>query len=263
MVRSFFTDTLVQFFIAAAAIFAVYSWVTASAQNPVVLSAEVRTALIDNFEGITGKPASQSDIAKLERDYIMDELLFREAIDRGMHLSDSQTKTHLTNALRRSFAGEPPRPSQEDLVNFYAENIEDYRGEPTISFRQVFFSDTLKDPAATLASLNKGTVVQGSPYWMGNDFPDYGESMVRGVFGTQFLSALQDLPMNRWAGPVETERGVHFIYKSAAKEGTLVPFAQIRDQIEQDYWAMQTRQNLDLAVAKLKEKYDVVIAETP
>lgn len=263
VLRRLLFDPFTLFFAAAALIFGAYLALQTRSDQTVVLDQEVRAALIDNFEGITGRTITAEEIKRIERDYIIDELIFREAIDRGMHLTDSQTKTHLTNNLRRILVGTLPQPSEADLVNFYAENIEDYRSEPTLSFRQVFFDTQPEDPAAILTALNKGDAVEGAPYWMGNDFQNYGESMVRGVFGTSFLGDLATLPDGKWAGIIETERGYHAIFKSASKAGELVPFAKIRDQIEQDYWAQQTRSSLDSAVETLAEKYDVVISVAP
>lgn len=259
----FFKEPIVQFFIAAAAIFGLFAVLETRANDPVILDDSVRAALVNNFEGIVGRSAHPDEIAQLERDYIIDELLFREALERGMHLTDGQTKKHLTDNLRRLFAGTPPQVSDETLVNYYADNIEKYRGEPTISFRQVFFEERPDAAGVLLDRLNAGEEIEGDPYWMGNRFDNYGDSMIRGVFGNAFLKKLTDLPEAAWAGPINTDRGIHYIYKSGRGPARLVPFAEIRDQVAQDYWAMQTQGNLDRAVEELKEKFDVVVTDAP
>ncbi|MEO0410380.1 MAG: peptidylprolyl isomerase [Pseudomonadota bacterium] len=252
-------DPLVQFFIAAAAIFGLYSLVSGSQEKTVLLSAQTRQALIENFEALTGETATPAQKERLIRDYVLDELLLREAIDRGMHLTDSQTRKHLSNALRRLYAGEITAPSEADLVNFYADQIEDYRSEPAITFRQVFLEAKPSEPVDILETLRGGGSVAGQPYWMGDDFEAYGESMIRGVFGQPFLTALKSAEFSAWHGPIETSRGYHYVLKTNTDDGRLVPFAQVRDQVEQDYWTSKTQARFDVAIEALKEKFDVVI----
>jgi hypothetical protein len=251
----------VQFFIAAAAIFSLYSVVSSSQEKTVLLSTETRQALIENFEAITGEAASPAQKERLIRDYVLDELLLREAIDRGMHLTDSQTRKHLSNGLRRLYAGDITAPSEADLVNFYADQIEDYRSEPAITFRQVFFEDKPSEPGLILETLRGGGDVAGQPYWMGDDFEAYGESMIRGIFGQPFLAVLKSLEFGAWHGPIETSRGYHYVFKTGRQDGGLVPFAQVRDQVEQDYWTSKTQDRFDVAIQALTEKFDVVIEQ--
>ncbi|MEM9287922.1 MAG: peptidylprolyl isomerase [Pseudomonadota bacterium] len=263
MLRVLLTDPLTLFFAAGALIFGLFSVLERRADNPVVLDSDVRRALVGNFEGITGQKASAGQIALLERDYIIDEILFREALERGIHLTDSQTKKQLIDTMRRLIAGPMPSPSEADLVNYYGENIEDYRGEPTLNFAQVFFEEMPEDPEAVRAALAERKGVAGDEYWMGDEFRSYSEGMVRSIFGMRFLETALVLPIGQWSGPIETERGVHFVLMDAPNEPELIPFAEVRDQVEQDFWMDAAQEKLDAAVETMKDRYEVIIDVAP
>ncbi|MEM1019001.1 MAG: peptidylprolyl isomerase [Pseudomonadota bacterium] len=263
VLRVLLTDPLTLFFAAGALIFGLFSVLERRADNPVVLDSDVRRALVGNFEGITGQKASAGQIALLERDYIIDEILFREALERGIHLTDSQTKKQLIDTMRRLIAGPMPSPSEADLVNYYGENIEDYRGEPTLNFAQVFFEEMPEDPEAVRAALAERKGVAGDEYWMGDEFRSYSEGMVRSIFGMRFLETALVLPIGQWSGPIETERGVHFVLMDAPNEPELIPFAEVRDQVEQDFWMDAAQEKLDATVETMKDRYEVIIDVAP
>ncbi|AHE53142.1 peptidyl-prolyl cis-trans isomerase [Sphingomonas sanxanigenens] len=252
-------DPLFAFLIVGGGFFAAYAAVEASRKPPVHYSTEVKRALVDEFQTLAGRKATAADEAKMQKDFITDELLFREAIARGMHLTDGPTRKRLIDKVRYLIAGAPAEPTEEQIVNHYSENLKRYRAEPKTSFSQIFFSAAPKDPAGTLAALNRGDAVAGDDFWLGRDYPRYGDSMVRGIFGQPFIETLAKAPTGQWIGPVRTPRGWHFVRKDEAIAPALMPYSDIRDQVRQDYMMAETEGTIDREIAKLKEEYDVRI----
>ncbi|OHT21829.1 peptidyl-prolyl cis-trans isomerase [Edaphosphingomonas haloaromaticamans] len=252
-------DPLFAFLIVGGGFFAAYHAIEASRKEPVHYSREIQAAQVEEFEMLAGRKASEADKARMRDNFIADELLFREAIARGMHLTDSQTRKHLTDKVRYLIAGAPPEPTEEQLVDYYSDNLKRYQAEPKISFSQVFYSAAPADPAAVLAALNAGQRVGGDDFWLGRDYPQYGESMVRGIFGQPFVERLRKAPDGAWFGPVRSPRGWHFVRKDRSFAPSLMPYAQIRDQVRQDFMMAATNSVVDREVAKLKEKFDVRI----
>lgn len=251
-------DPLVVFLVIGGAFFLAY-WALNRGADRIEVPAATQAQLAEEYEAITGRKPSPADRARLLQDFVTNEVLFREAIDRGMHLTDKQTKQRMIDKLRFLIAGSPAEPREEELVNFYAEHLPLYRAEPKISFRHIFFEDAPADPAATLATLRAGGQIAGDDFWMGREFTDYGESMVRGLLGAEFLKAVRAAPAAEWIGPIASSRGVHFVRVEGKRAPSLMPFPQVRDQVKQDYGAAQTRAAVDGEMEKLKERYDVVI----
>ncbi len=254
-------EPLFLFLIAGGGIFFAYNSVQEKRSDPIVYDRSIEKQLVDDFEAVSGRPATPADKERLRNDYIGDELLFREALSRGMHLSDGEIRERLIDRLRYIYAGSPSEPTEEQLIDYYASHSDLYQTERGISFDQIFFANQPRDAAALLARLNTGEAVKGEDFWLGNTFPNYGDSMIRGMFGQPFLDKLESSPTGRWIGPIRSARGWHFLRKSGSSEPTRIPYASAREQVRQDLMLSTTSSTLDKEIGKLKGKYDVEIAE--
>jgi peptidyl-prolyl cis-trans isomerase C len=222
-----------------------------------VLSAETRARLVDEFESVVGRPAREAERDRLERDYLTEELLARDAVDDGVHLSDPGVRARLAETIRRRIASELPEPGPEDVVNYYAEHTELYRTESTIDFTQVYYRDP--PPPGVLERLQAGETIRGDEAREGTSFPDYGESMIRSLFGAAFLAELQEAPLDAWSGPYRSPLGWHYVRAVARRPGVLLPFDEVRDQVADDYTAAAIEDAVDAHVARLRERYDVQV----
>ncbi|WP_081912866.1 peptidyl-prolyl cis-trans isomerase [Sphingobium sp. ba1] len=250
-------DPLFAFLVAGVALFGGYQIIERGQKPPVVFTPQVEQAMVEDYELLVGRPATAADKARIKRDYLAEELLFREAIDRNMHLTDGETRKQLVDKVRYLIAGAPPEPTDEQLVNHYADNLAQYRAEPRTSFTQVYRAQKPADAALQLAQLNAGETIPSDDFWLGRAFPRYGDSMVRGIFGQPFVATLKTAPDGRWFGPVQSPRGWHFVRKSESIPAAMIPFPAIKDQVRQDYMIAHSEAAIDKALSGLKEKYDV------
>lgn len=250
-------DPLLAFAVAGGALFVGFSQLAPPSRTPVGLGNETRAGLIAEFESRAGRKASSEDIARIERDWITDELLFREALDAGMHLGDSVVRARLVQEMRYRITGLLPDPSEEQLVNHYADHRERYLSEPAISFEHVYFKRLENAQAGLLDRLRKGEALQGDPFWQGTTFPGYGESMIRGLFGQAFLDALKESPSDTWTGPVESTRGVHFVLIGESHEPRLLPFEVVREQVENDFLVLVIQRRVEARIEQLRSRYQV------
>ena len=247
------------FAVAGSALFLVYSMLQPNDSVEVRLTARTRTALIAEFESLTGRKANPADIARIERDYVTDELLFRDAVANGLHLTDSAIRGRLVEDMRLQVAGVLPDPSDEQLVNHYSDNIDRYRSEPSITFVQVYFRSRPDNDEEILAQLRAGRPVTSDTFAQGLEFPRFGRSMLRGIFGQPFVDALWSAPLGQWIGPIESPRGWHFVRATERAGAELLPFGAVRDQVENDYLAAAIQQAVDRRVAELERRYKVIV----
>lgn len=249
-------DPFAVFLIVAAAIFALY-WATTGHRATIEVSSSVQKSLSEDYAMMTGKAPDAAARARLIHDYVADELLFREAVARGMHMTDKATKQRLIDRVRFMIAGAPPEPSEDVLIGYYAAHPEMYRAEPRISVEHVFFEQPPADAPAILARLRGGASVKGDDFWMGHDLPDYGISMLRGMFGQPFLDRLQTAPAGEWFGPLRSSRGWHFARVKGRGAARTLPYPEARDQVRQDYIAQATGTAVEKEVGRLKAGVDV------
>ncbi|CAN5346217.1 hypothetical protein BH10PSE13_BH10PSE13_20110 [soil metagenome] len=254
---AFVRDPLFAFLLAGAAIFLGYYLVELRRQQAIRFTPEAEQAMVEEYEILSGRKASVVDRARMKSEYLTEELLFREAIDRNMHLTDGETRKRLIERVRYLIAGAPMEPTEEQLVDHYSDNLARYRGEPRTSFTQIFRAEKPVDAALLLARLNAGDVLPSDDFWLGRDFPRYGVSMIRGIFGQDVVRALKNAPDGRWVGPVQSARGWHFLRKTESLPAAMMPYPQVRDQVREDYRMAHAKTAIDAAVVRLREKFDV------
>lgn len=254
-----FRDPLFVFLAAGIALYAAYAILEPRRSEPVRLTANTRAALISDHEALTGAPADAEDVARIERDYVADEILFREAIAGGLHLGDGGVRRRLIELMRLRITGLLPDPDDEQLVNHYAEHLELYATEPSISFEQVYFTSLPENPEALATKLRDGRAVHGESFRYGLQFPRYGRSMLRGMFGQPFVAALWETPLGVWTGPIQSAQGWHFVHPAERLPAVLLPFDAVRDQVENDFVAAQIRQAVERRVEQLAPRYQVQI----
>jgi len=252
-------DPLFAFVVAGIALFAVYAGIQSRSTDPVLLAATTRAALIADFETLTGRPASAGDIARIEREYVTDELLLRDALDSGLHLTDGEIRRQLVEKMRLRVTGLLPDPTDEQLVNHYAENLDRYRSEPAVSFEHVFFRSLPADSGDVLARLQGGAAIAGEPFPQGRSFPRYGRSILRGMFSQSFVDALWTAPLDEWSGPVESSQGWHYVRPTERLPESLLSFDAVRDQVENDYLFGLIQRAVGRRVAELEQRHEVTI----
>ncbi|HUD30765.1 MAG TPA: peptidylprolyl isomerase [Novosphingobium sp.] len=256
VIRSALRDPFVVFLLAAGAIFALY-WAIAGRKEVIEVPLSVQRSLDDDYSLMTGHQPDAAARAKLVDDYVGNELLFREAVERGMHMTDKATKQRLIDRVRFMISGAPPEPSEDQLIAWYAAHQDLYRAEPWISLRHVFFEKQPGDGGAVLGKLSDGGKVAGDEFWMGHDLSKYGISMLRGMFGEAFLETVSRQPEGIWAGPLRSSRGWHYVLVTARGKDQLLPYTQAREQVMQDYQADQTGSAVNREIARLRQDYAI------
>lgn len=253
-------DPFLVFLAVAAAIFALY-WAVSASRETIDVPLSVQKSLSDDYEMMAGRKPDAQARAKLIHDYVADELLFREAVERGMHMTDKTTKQRLIDRVRFMIAGAPADPSEDQLMGYYAAHRDLYQAEPRLSVDHVFFEAQPASAAALLTTLRSGGTVKGDDFWMGHDLPDYGVSMLRGMFGQPFLDALVKAPNGQWIGPLRSTRGWHFARVRGRGPAAMLPYPTVRDQVKQDYLAAQTGALVEREVQKLETGYRIKVEQ--
>jgi len=252
-------DPLLWFACGAVALFGVYRLIGGDGPR-IEVSAATQAALVDDYTTLSGHPPSAAERAKIIHRYVDDEVLFQEALKRGIHLSDRSIRERMIERMRMALAPQPAEPSEDDLLAFYAAHASAYVAEPAISFDQVYFARPPADPAAMLARLRGGERIAGDDFWMGRQMPRYGESMISGMFGMPFLQALRTSPLGQWQGPILSLRGAHFVRVTARVAPVARSYADVRDLVRQDWITAQANKALESQMQALRHGYTLQIA---
>lgn len=233
-------------------------WVFESRNGSTVeLSTVVRDALVSDREATIGRPLTAREIRRLEQSWLTDELLFREAIAAGIHLSNDEVRREIIDLMRFRVSGSLPQPTPEELVAHYADHLDQYRSEESLWFEQVFFKDQPAAGSAQLAALLAGEALVGDDFPQGQRFPGYSRSILNRLFDPTFVNALWDLPLNQWSGPLNSSRGWHFVRISQRLGSRQLPFAAVESQVEGDYLARYIEAATDRFLTEQRGRYRI------
>lgn len=227
-------------------------------REEIVLTTELREGLHDDFTLLQGRPPLPEEESALLERYIDEEILFREALQRGLHFGDARLRLMLIEKMRFLLAELPADPSEADLVAYYADHLDDYTREPRYTLRHVFFRDAPEDPAALLDQLYNGGEIEGEDsFWLGSELTAYHASMLRTVLGPEALQQLQQMDIGDWAGPLRSPRGYHFIRLDAVMPRQLMRYAEVREQVREDWIAAQRDASIEARLEPLRADYVV------
>jgi hypothetical protein len=258
--RRVLADPLTHFIIVGGAIFLAYSLRHPALEKPhIAVTTAIQQSLAKEYALLHGQPPDARALAGLVDKYVSDEVLFREALAQGMHLSDAKTRERLIEKLRFSMTDTVADPTDEQLVNFYADNLSLYYSEPKLSFDQVFYAKPPADPGEVLSRLRAGEQLRGDTFWLGSHLEDYSQSMLRGVLGQRFIEELHAAPAGQWSGPLISARGTHFVRVKTITASAVMPYVQVKDQVEQDWFARNRDSSVTAKIHKAEEKYDITI----
>lgn len=178
---------------------------------------------------MTGHQPDAAAKSKRVDDYVGNELLFRKAAERGMHRTDNSTKQRLIDRVCFMSSRAPPEPDEDQFISWYAARQDIYRAELRVSLRHVFVEQRPADEV----------------------------SMLHGMFGEDFLEAVEKQPQGKGVGPVHYSRGWHHVLVTARGKDMLLPYTQAGEQVMQDYQADQTGSAVNMQIARLKEGYAI------
>ena len=162
-------------------------------------------------------------------------------------------------------------PTDQDLAAYFAENKEQYRPEPLITFTHVFVDpdrreeQTLPDAAAMLAELQsldnpmEDAARFGDPFMLQSYYPERTEQRIAGLFGGGFARSVFELQPGVWHGPVLSGYGTHLVYVEALDQFPDPELSDVKDRVVQD-WTDQTRTEItEQYFDDLLARYEVVV----
>jgi len=256
--RSVAREPLTAFVALGAACFIGYSMLRPE-KPALAVTQDVIHALSQDYELLNGRAPDSQELAALVDKYVSDELLFRAALDQGLQFNDPKMKQRLIEKMRFLLAGPMDEPSREDLVNFYADNVKLYYSDRKLTFEQVFFEQAPRDSQDVAKRLRSGERLAGDAFWLGRNLDAYGESTLRSMLGASFVDALRAAPLNEWAGPIRSPRGVHYVRMKSIVEPGPIPYEQVSDQVEERWFAQRRGAAVQQKLEALRKAYDVKV----
>lgn len=258
---------LVHFLVAGAAIFALNELrdpPEPAGSNRIVVTVAAVERMAGLWQKTWGRPPSEAELQALVRDYIKEEIYYREALRLGLDVNDTVIRRRLRQKMEfmTDTDAEALDPDKATLQAFYEQNADRYSKSPVFDFEQIYFSAENADRIApAIKALRSGTGSQslGDPISLPAAMTTADESAIARTFGSAFYAGLQSLELDAWSGPVTSGFGQHLVKISRKEPARRLTLDEALRAVENDWRAAQRIASLEAAFEELRAGYEIEI----
>lgn len=261
-------EPLVHFLLIGALVYALMSGRPVDpGERRIVVDQAVVTRMIERFSLSFRRVPTQAEIDGLVRDYVKDEVYYREALRLGLDRDDEAVRRLMRNKMvtLATSDAEVVSPSDTQLQALLDKDPARYASEVNFDFEQVYLG--ADSPAnrtaatATLARLGGGASPVGltRPIPLPLRFTGASTSDVAAQFGEEFAASLRQQRDGQWAGPLASGLGLHLVRINRRLVPRPPKLAEVRQRIENDWRAAAIAAAEDKGYRALLQGYDVAI----
>ncbi len=270
-IRKLLSEPLAHFFVLGLTLFVLYAVVnddSGRSAEEIVVDQGRLSGLVANFEKTWQRPPTADELQNMIDNWVREEILYREGIAIGFDLDDPVIRRRV--AQKMTFVADgmvPNSPSDEELEVWLAANVSDYEIPAVYTLQQVYidpqrhaddldiFAKSIQaslDDSADAKSLGDSTLLPA-------EMTSSSSVELARVFGAEFVSALTDMSVGDWQGPVRSGYGLHFVRIDehiAAREPVL---DEVRAAVVRDVLSDKSQKISEAFYAALSERYTVRI----
>lgn len=256
---------ILHFLILGIAAFFLYEKFRPEDREVIHITTQTIDALVQQRESIDRNPVTPELRRKIIEGHIDDEVMLREAKNRGFDKNDYRVRKRLLSVMRSSLTELIPEPSVAQLRAYYDENSELYKTSPSISFEYVFFEFSSKDlphesqEFIRLLNESEEPLKMGEFTLLGNRFAKNSFQMISSSFGKPFAETVFDMNLNTWHGPLESFRGIHYVRVTAHHDPEVPSFKNMESYLRQDYLMQKMRESQQNKIDELRKGYVVFV----
>lgn len=265
-------EPLIHFLVLGGLIFFLYDVVSdgGPAENEIFVSKGQQQNLLNTFSRTWQRLPTATEYQGLLRDYIRQEIAYRESREMGLDEDDIVIRRRLRQKLEmlaEDVAGLVP-PTDEELQAYLEANPEAFRIEPRMSLQQVYFSNDRRGDAVeadALAALQRLRSGEADPAELGDPIPlpdameDVAQSEVERVYGTQFVDGIAGVEQGPWSGPVTSGFGLHLVRITDRIEARAPALDEVRPEVQRELLSVRRRDSVDGLYDRLAENYVIEI----
>jgi peptidyl-prolyl cis-trans isomerase C len=279
--KSIAREPLVHFVAIGAVLFAVDAWRTPepsaqparteapvaavpaplATQRSIVIDAEARKQIAAAAERRLGRAPSAAELAAETERFIDEEVLYREAIARGLDRNDPVIHERIAGLMRYVLeqAVVLPEPADAELRAWFDKHRDKWSRAEHIDFTHVFITGNDEARAKQLADqLAAGAAPErlGDRFSGGHRYRGRKLSDLAQAFGTEFTDGLTAQPVAQWVQR-RSRHGIHLVRVDRVEAAAGADFAAARLDVRKDW--LEARKALELtgAMRKLRDGWTI------
>lgn len=245
-------EPLLHFLLIGVAIFGLYRVMTppANSGDPakqiVITDAQTRQ-LVEQFRKTWSRSPTVQELQQIMKRTVREEILAREARDLSMDQGDAVIRMRLVQKMTflMESAAASAVPGDQELRDYFDQNLARYTPPPRLSFEQVFIGPApeQQEVDAVLRALRAGEDPKslGQPSLLPPGMASVPASTVRSVMGTGVFEVLSEIEVNQWVAPVQSGFGSHAVRVLRKWPADPPDFDLIQDRVRNDWRAAKAR----------------------
>jgi hypothetical protein len=270
--KAWLREPLLHFLLLGAGLFVLFGWLNRDgfdAPNEIVVDSSRIAQLRMQFERVWQRPPSEDELSGLVEDWIRQEVLYREGMALGLDQGDPVMRRRVVQKMQfMSDALVNDEFTDAELQAWLDEKPDTYRIEPRYSFRQVYF-DPQRHGAGleelleeSLRALRRDAdAADGDPTLLPTSMSDVAISEIARNFGERFATAIADVPVGEWSGPIPSGYGLHLLRVSSKEPARMPELEEVRAALARDLLAERTKRANEAFYEALRDRYTVRISD--
>lgn len=268
LLRSSLREPALHFVLVGAALFALHATVAGDLEEEparIVVDRAVRAELADAIAHRRARPATEAEIEAAVDGWIDEEVLYREALARGLDRGDPRVRALVAYTMRSVLEAQTrvPEPSEAELRAYFEADAGRWARKPRIDLTHVFVEGDDDDARARAGELAEQLRRGASPAGLGDTFS--GGRRYRGrrpedlaeQFGADFVAGVQEQPIGAWA--VHRSRfGMHVVRVDARRAGSTADLASVRAAVRDAWMEERERAAVEAAIEELRARWEIV-----
>lgn len=268
-------EPLFHFLLIGAGLFMLYGWQSdddATRPDQIVFTEAKVDQLINLWERKWQRLPTQRELQGLIEQQIREEVLYREALAIGLDKNDQVVRRRMSQKMEfiSNDLASLAEPDDEQLQTYLATHVEKFSIPPRISYSQIYLNvnqrgeQVYAEVEKILEELSESAIdidisMLGDSFMGGYSFNDETDYGVSRLFGEVFTQQIFELPVGKWAGPVESGYGLHLVRVDSRTDSRVPPLQQVRDKVRVEWVAEQQRKTNDMLYSELRKRYEITI----
>ena len=241
----------------------------------IIITAADVAQVTAKYERLWRRPPTQMELRSALEQYIRDEVLYREAIGRGLDRGDPTVRLAMIRKITMLGSAQAAAgpADDEEIQAYFALRQERYRIPALLSLAQIFLNPDKRgeeagnDAEQLLAKIRESEPPVedlpslGDPTMLRPVYRDHTEQEIDRVFGSDFSAKISSWEPGEWDGPIQSGYGLHLVKVIGRTDSRIPDWTEVRRKVWNDMQYEARKGAEDQFYQEVSGSYQLVYGE--
>ncbi|MEA3274199.1 MAG: peptidyl-prolyl cis-trans isomerase [Pseudomonadota bacterium] len=253
-------EPLFHFVVIAAGLFLANYLIDADQRETIRVARATVEYLAEQQSDLMQRTLTPAERRQLIEDYVDEEVLLREAYQRGLE-KNVRIRRQLVTKMRFLLSEELADPTEAELHAWFDANPRRFEQPAGLSLDHVFFetADAVPDDLLPRLRVGGGWHAEGAfnPA-LGYVIRDVTERDLVRMLGADAAHQVFALKDGRWSGPIASSRGVHLVRVNARTPARQRRLEEVAAYLKDEWLLEQQQRRIADKIAQLRANYRII-----